>query len=273
MKTQEEYKDKSNEELLRQYSISHKLEIKQELVIRYVYIVKSIALQMRDIYMSFSQIEDIINEGVIVIMNAIEKFEPEKNVKFETYISKRIKGMIIDLARKQDWVPRSARKSARDIEEAVSVLYNKTGRYPSEEEVAAYLEIPLEKYRNTVHKAALFNILSLDMVLAEAQENSGHIQMPKSGEQEQPENRLLEKEAREALAEGIKKLKENEQLVISLYYVEELNMRQIASVMQVSEPRVSQIHSNAIKKLKKYMQKFNEEGDRKNVSGILQSGV
>lgn len=269
MKIQEDYTEKSNEELLQIYGRTHSLEIKQELVMRYIYVVKSIAVQMRDVYTSFTQSEDIINEGVIVIMNAIEKFDPEKNVKFETYISKRIKGMIIDLARKQDWVPRSARKSARDIDEAVSALYNKTGRYPTAEEVAEYLNITQEKYQDTLRKAALFNVLSLDMVLAEAQENSTRVQIPRSGEEDQPEDCLLKKEASEVLAEGIKLLKENEQLVISLYYIEELNMRQIAEVLQVSEPRVSQIHSNSIKKLKKHMQKFNQEGEKKNVSGIL----
>lgn len=269
MKIQEDYTEKSNEELLQIYGRTHSLEIKQELVMRYIYVVKSIAVQMRDVYISFTQSEDIINEGVIVIMNAIEKFDPEKNVKFETYISKRIKGMIIDLARKQDWVPRSARKSARDIDEAVSALYNNTGCYPTAEEVAEYLNITQEKYQDTLRKAALFNVLSLDMVLAEAQENSMRAQIPRSGEEDQPEASLLKKEASEVLAEGIRLLKENEQLVISLYYLEELNMRQIAEVLQVSEPRVSQIHSNSIKKLKKHMQKFNQEGEKRHVSGIL----
>ena len=102
MGTQELYKEKSNDELLKLYKETGSLEIKQEIVMRYVYLVKSIALQMRDIYLSFVQVDDIINEGVIAIMSAIDKFDIDKNVKFETYISKRIKGMIIDLARKQD---------------------------------------------------------------------------------------------------------------------------------------------------------------------------
>lgn len=269
MKTRADYTEKSNEELLQMYSRTHSLEIKQELVMRYVYIVKSVALQMRDVYSSFSQIEDIVNEGVIVIMNAIEKFDMDKNVKFETYISKRIKGMIIDLARKQDWVPRSARKNARDIDEAVTALYNKTGMYPTPEEVASYLEISMDKYQDILRKTSLFHILSLDMVLAEAQENSTRAQLPDVGEEKQPEACLLKQELSEVLAEGIKTLKEKEQMVISLYYVEELNMRQIAEALQVSEPRVSQIHSNAIKKLKRHMQKFNQEGEKKNVSGVL----
>ena len=221
MSTQELYKEKSNEELLKLYKESGSLEIKQEIVMRYIYLVKSIALQMRDIYMSFVQVDDIINEGVIAIMSAIDKFDMEKNVKFETYISKRIKGMIIDLARKQDWVPRSTRKSTRNIEDAVTTLYNKLGYYPSVQEVTEYLDITTEKYHETMRKAALFNILSLDMVLAEAQGNEIGARVSAQQENhEQPEEQLLKKELTEILAEGINTLKENEQIVVSLYYIE-----------------------------------------------------
>ena len=263
MGTQELYKEKSNEELLKLYKETGSLEIKQEIVMRYIYLVKSIALQMRDIYLSFVQVDDIINEGVIAIMSAIDKFDIEKNVKFETYISKRIKGMIIDLARKQDWVPRSTRKNTRDIEEAVTTLYNKHGYYPSVQEVTEYLDITTEKYHDTMRKAALFNILSLDMVLAEAQGNEIGARMTAQQDmQEQPEEHFLKRELTEVLADGISALKENEQMVVSLYYIEELNMRQIAEVMEVSEPRVSQIHANAIRKLRKHMEKFSEEKER-----------
>ena len=263
MDTQEQYKEKSNEELLQLYKETGSLEIKQEIVMRYIYLVKSIALQMRDIYMSFVQVDDVINEGVIAIMSAIDKFDMDKNVKFETYISKRIKGMIIDLARKQDWVPRSTRKNTRDIEDAVTTLYNKLGYYPSVQEVTEYLDITTEKYHDTMRKAALFNILSLDMVLAEAQGNEIGARMTAQQDmQEQPEEHFLKRELTEVLADGISALKENEQMVVSLYYIEELNMRQIAEVMEVSEPRVSQIHANAIRKLRKHMEKFNEEKER-----------
>lgn len=269
MSVQEAYQGKTNEELLKLYKETGNLDVKQEIVMRYIYLVKSIALQMRDIYLSFYQVDDIINEGVIAIISAIDKFDMDKNVKFETYISKRIKGMIIDLARKQDWVPRSARKSIRDIEEAVTTLYNKLGYYPSVQEVTAHLDITPEKYHEAMRKASLFNVLSLDMALAEAQGNELGAQLPRGDRNEQPEDRFLNKELTEVLAEGIKKLKENEQLVVSLYYMDELNMRQIAEVLQVSEPRVSQIHSNAIKKLRKHMDKFNEDKENGNVSGVL----
>lgn len=257
METQNLYEEKTNEELLKLYKETGSLQVKQEIVMRYIYLVKSIALQMRDIYLSFTQVDDVVSEGVIAIMSAIDKFDMDKNVKFETFISKRIKGMIIDLARKQDWVPRSTRKNTRDIEDAVTTLYNKLGYYPSVQEVTEYLHITPEKYQETMRKASLFNILSLDMVLAEAQGNEVGMKLPQVELNELPENRLLKKELTEVLAEGVSQLKENEQLVISLYYIDELNMRQIADVLDVSEPRVSQIHANAIKKLRKHMEKFN----------------
>lgn len=252
----------TNEELLTEYRRTNELKIKQELVMRYVYIVKSIAIQMRDVYVSFAQLDDIVNEGVLVIMNALDKFDPEKNVKFETYISKRIKGMVIDIARKQDWIPRSVRKNARDIDEVTTKLYNELGRVPTPEEVSRNMNISLEKYQEAQRKTTLYNVLSLDAVLDESGENKKAVCLPSQDEEEQPELQYLKKESSEIVAEGIKSLKENEQLVISLYYVEELNMKQIAEILHVSEPRVSQIHANAVKKLKIYLQKVYGEENR-----------
>lgn len=257
---QKKFDSLTNEELLTEYKKTDSLEIKQELVMRYVYIVRSIAIQMRDIYVSFAQMEDIVNEGVLVIMSALDKFDIEKNVKFETYISKRIKGMVIDMARKQDWIPRSVRKNARDIDEVTTKLYNELGRYPMPEEVAGYLNMSLEKYQEAQRKTTLYNVLSLDLVLDEGGESKKTVYLPSNDDEEQPELQFLRKESGEILAEGIKSLKENEQLVISMYYVEELNMKQIAEVLSVSEPRVSQIHANAVKKLKAYLQReYGEE--------------
>ena len=252
----------TNEELLTEYQKTGELFMKQELVMRYVYIVRSIAIQMRDVYVSFAQIEDIVNEGVLVIMSALDKFDPEKNVKFETYISKRIKGMVIDMARKQDWIPRSVRKNARDIDEVTTKLYNELGRYPTPEEIAGHLNMSLEKYQEAQRKTTLFNVLSLDLVLDDGGESKKTVYLPSKNENEQPELNCLKKEAGEVLAEGIRSLKENEQMVISLYYVEELNMKQIAEVMSISEPRVSQIHANAVKKLKTYLNKEYGEENR-----------
>lgn len=249
------YENRTNEDLLREYQVSQSLEIKQELVMRYLYVVESAAVQMRDVYLGFAQVEDIINEGVITLMNSIDRFDSDKNVKFESYIYKRIRGMVIDLARKQDWVPRSLRKNARDIKETYDRLATELGRTPEKEEVAETLGITIRKLDETVSKQNLFSVLSLDMVLDGSEDNKQTTQVPSKRNEEQPEEKFLEGEMRQMLASGIHALKENEQMVISLYYVDELNMKQIAEVMEISEPRVSQIHSNAIKKLRAYMKK------------------
>lgn len=252
------YEGRTNDDLLREYKRTKDFKIKQELTLRYVYMVRNISIQMRDVYVSFAQLDDIINEGVIVIMNGIDKFDPDLNIKFETYISKRIRGMIIDMARKQDWVPRSVRKSAKEIDNVSMELYNQYGRHASEQEMADYLEMPLGKYQEIVGKTTLFNILSLDLFLADNQENKKAVQVLSDNDSEQPEAHYLEDEFRNTLVEAIKTLRPNEQKVISLYYIEELNMKEIAKIMQVSEPRISQIHANAIQKLRVYMKRFVE---------------
>ncbi len=269
MSTKEELSGFSSAELFRKYKQTGDLKVKQELVVRYLYIVRSIAVQMRDIYLSFSQIDDIVNEGVLVLMNGIERFDPNAGVLFETYISKRIKGMIVDLARKQDWVPRSTRKKMKTIDEAVSRLYEEMGREPTEEEVAAYVNMSPQKYRETVSQGALFNILSLNMVLEEAGTDKRGSQIPSENLAEQPEESFLKKELLEILAKGIEALKEKEQLVIALYYVEELNMKKISKILQISEPRVSQIHTKAIEKLKNFIKKETGGENKAYVSGIL----
>jgi RNA polymerase sigma factor FliA len=258
MSVQNGFDDKSNEELLIEYKKTQKLEIKQELVMRYVYIVKSISLQMRNVYLGFAQLDDIINEGVLAIMSSIDKYDLEKNVKFETYISKRIRGMIIDLARKQDWVPRSVRKSAKDIDNATMELYNESGKFPMPQEVADYMEIDVQKYQDIVGKTVIFNVLSLDMVLEETSVKRKTTQIVSQNNAEQPEQHLIDEELKDMIIQGISTLKENEQTVISLYYVEEISMKEIAKVMQVSEPRISQIHGNAIRKLRIALQQLKD---------------
>ncbi len=254
MQPNRQFANRSNEELLEQYSKNRHLEIKQELVLRYLYVIKSAAIRMRDVYVGFAQLEDIINEGVIILMAAIDKFDPSKNVKFETYISKRIRGMIIDLARKQDWVPRSARRRAKAVQEAVEDFTAKNGRSPEEQELAECLGLTPEKFRRINSKINLFSVVSLDMILDGAGENKQSVSIPSDVISEQPEEFYLEQEFKQALADGIQVLKEKEQMVVSLYYVEELNMKQIAEVLEVSEPRISQIHANAIRKLKEYIE-------------------
>ncbi len=244
-------KDKTNEELLALYQESGELSIKQELVMRYLYIVKTIASQMRGIYAGSLQMEDIINEGVIAIMKGIDRYDSERDNKFETFISRRIRGMIIDLVRKNDWMPRDFRKQVRMMEEARIAL----GSEASDEEVARHIGMDVKKYRKLQRMSVIMNVLSLDMLIDDEDEHQS-LQLSSGDAGSQPEKAFLQEESRQLLAEAVKALKEKEQLVISLYYVEELNMGQIAQVLGVSEPRISQIHSGAIRKLKDYMSTY-----------------
>ena len=247
----EKLRDKTNEELLAMYQESGELVIKQELVMRYLYIVKTIASQMRGVYAGSLQMEDIINEGVIAIMKGIDRYDPERDNKFETFISRRIRGMIIDLVRKNDWMPRDFRKQIRLMEEARVAL----GGDPTDEEIAASLGMDVKKYRKFQRMSVIMNVLSLDMLVDDEEEHQA-LKLSSKDTSSQPEKAFLREESRKLLAEAVKGLKEKEQMVISLYYVEELNMGQIAGIMGVSEPRISQIHSSAIKKLKEQMSHY-----------------
>lgn len=247
--------EKTNDELLDLYRAEGSIEVKQALVLRYLYIVKTIAVQMRNVYTGSLQMEDIINEGVIAIMKGIDRYDPERDNKFETFISRRIRGMIIDLVRKNDWMPRDFRKQVKAMEELQMSLGRTLGRQPTDEELAEAQGIDVRKYRKLQRMSVMMNVLSLDMITEDEGEHQS-LQLSSGDPDAQPERAFLKIESRQVLAEAIKSLKEKEQMVVSLYYMEELNMGQIAQVMGVSEPRISQIHSAAIRKLKNYMSTY-----------------
>lgn len=254
--TEREIEEMPTEELLQLYKQTGDELLKWPLVLRYEWLVRSIALQICGVYSSFAQVDDIINEGVITLLGAVDKFEPEKGIKFETYVSKRIRGMIIDLARRQDWIPRNVRKRAKEIDQATSQLYSELGRYPTEEEICARLGVTQEKYREDLVHLDLSNVMSLETLLENKDTGTYVSGIPNGDPTSQPENSLQEAELRQKLVEGIESLRENEQLVLSLYYQKELNMREIAQVMEISEPRVSQIHSKAIQKLRTFLENY-----------------
>lgn len=256
-----EYEKMETEELLALYKQTGNVELKGPLVLRYVGLVKSIALQICGVYTSFAELDDIVNEGVIALMSAVDKYDPDMGIKFETYVSKRIRGMIIDLARQQDWLPRSIRKRAREIDKATGELYERLGHFPSDRQIAEFLDITEEQYREDVVNLNLSNILSLETLL-ERREESCNVQLPAKDDWGQPEQSLQDAEFRKILADGIGKLGKREQMVLSLYYEKELNMREIAQVLEISVPRVSQIHSKAVAKLRIYMEHYLYQDDK-----------
>ncbi len=246
----------SNEELLMAYKETGDEQYKWPLVLRYKDLIKNAALQIRGVYNHLAQVDDIVSEGILTLVSAIDRYDPEKGVKFETFIAKRIRGMVIDVARKQDWLPRSLRKRTREIDDAVTLLYTELGRSPTDTEVAQHLGVTVEKYHKEVAGVALGNILSLDALIDMREQDNGWFEMPARDNKEQPEAVFQERELQEMLAEGIGKLRQNEQIVLSLYYEKNLHMKEIAQVMEISAPRVSQIHTRAIEKLREHMQAY-----------------
>ncbi len=243
----------TTEELFAEYKSTGDKALKWEIAMRYTGLVKSIALQIRGVFCSFTQLDDIINEGLIVLADAVDKFDPEKG-RFEMYVAKRIRGMIVDLARQQDWVPRTVRQRAQRIEKAMTELYNVTGKLPSDAQVAEYLNMTMEEYQEAMANASLHSILSFEELF----ENGDQWAMEPAagGSEEIPEQALMNQELTQVLAEAISSMKESEQLVLSLYYEQNLKMKDIATVMDITPPRVSQIHARAVQKLKVIMEAY-----------------
>ena len=258
--TEAEIEAMATADLLSLYKQTGDEDLKWPLVLRYEGLIKSAALQIRGVYSSFAQVDDIVSEGILTLLSSIDKFDPDKGIKFETYVAKRIRGMVIDLARKQDWLPRNIRQRAKEIDSAVSHLANELGRFPTDQEVAGHLGIPTDKYQKEAARVALSNTLSLD-ALMDARDLEGHrFEVSTEDPTVQPETVLEEQELQHTLAQGIAALQENEQIVLSLYYEKNLHMKEIAQVMGVSEPRISQIHSRAIQKLRDHMGAYMNSG-------------
>ncbi len=264
--TDNEIESMATPDLLTLYKQTGDEALKWPLVLRYEGLIKSAALQIRGVYSSFAQVDDIVSEGILTLLSSIDKFDPDKGIKFETYVAKRIRGMVIDLARKQDWLPRNIRQRAKEIDTAVSHLANELGRFPTDQEVAGHLGIPTDKYQKEAARVALSNTLSLD-ALVDAQDLEGfRFEVSAEDPAVQPEAVLEDRELQQTLAAGIAALQENEQIVLSLYYEKDLHMKEIAQVMGVSEPRISQIHSRAIQKLRDHMCAYMNSTDPKRSS-------
>jgi RNA polymerase sigma factor for flagellar operon FliA len=254
--SQQEIDAMDTQELLLLYKRTEAPELKWPLVLRYEGLIKRIALQIRSVRSGYVQMDDIIDEGMLTILNAIDKYDPDKGVKFETYVSGRLRGMVGDLARSQDWLPRDLRRRAKEINQSIAYLSNTLGRFPTDEEVADYMGLSLERYEKYIASISLGNMLSLDFIIDGKDDDESQRDIPDQHRDEQPELAIQQKELQYTLADGIRMLRKKEQLVISLFYDQNLQIKEIAQVMGVTPSRVSQIHTKAIKKLRAYMEAY-----------------
>lgn len=236
----------TNEELWKAYKDQNSKEAKEELIIHYVSLVKIIAGRLFTSYNAHVEYDDLMGYGVIGLIDAIDKFDYKKNVKFETYANIRIRGAIIDEIRHMDWIPRSVRQKYKRIEEAIEKLQLTMGHDITDEDVADYLELSLEEYQKLLGEVTTYSVVSFE---EKVNENS-RFDIKSNREELEPETHFVDEEQKVVLAKLIEKLPEKERLVLQLYYYSELTYKEIAEVLEVSESRVSQIHTKAITKMR-----------------------
>lgn len=225
--------------------------VRNDIVMRSMHIVRYAVISTRNMFRRYTDDDDISNEAVLALMAAAESFDPDKNVKFDTYASIKVRGAIIDYIRKMDSVPRGVRKFAKEYDSAYSDLYASLDREPTREELAEKLGITVEKLDSFSAKSAASQTLSFEELLF-----SGFETAADCGEFSEAEKNLMLCERREQLVKAINGLKEKERTVITLYYYEKLKYSEIAQVLGISESRVCQIHSKAVDKLRESLSEY-----------------
>lgn len=237
-------------EKLEEYQKTGDAALRNQLVIHYSYIAKSVAVQMRGITGGYAQVEDIVNEGVITLMDCLDKFEAGKGMKFENYAFMRVRNANIDFVRRQDWVPRRVRRTAREMSEAYNSLSTELMREPTNRELAEHMGVEEEAISKHLLEMNTGAVLSFEDLLQNAMPGSGEATLADTDESSLPEKGLMQTELRQQLVEAIESLTEKERLVVTLYYYEHMKLHEIATIMGVSESRVSQTNSKAIMKMR-----------------------
>jgi RNA polymerase sigma factor for flagellar operon FliA len=239
--------------LWRKYRASRDRQLRDRLILTYAPLVKFVAGRLGSGLPAHVDEGDLVSYGLLGLIGAIERYDPDRDVKFETYAIARIKGSIIDELRAMDWVPRSVRARARDIERAIGELEAQSGRAPSEEEIAAKLGVSQDELGENLLEISRSSIAALDELWTVSSGGGDQVALIDTIEDTQgpePQAALAQTEMREALGEAIARLPEREKLVVTLYYYEELTLREIGEVLGVTESRVSQLHTKAILRLK-----------------------
>ncbi len=247
---------------LKDYRSTVGQDVKDEIIIEYAPLVKYIAQKIAARLPSNIELDDLISCGVIGLMDAIEKFDPSRDNKFKTYAEFRIRGAILDELRAQDWVPRSVREKAKIVERALQKLEVELGRPATDEEMCKELAISQDEYYDLLNKAKSISLLNID---DSASFNRGDkklmMGLMENSKMSNPFHAVSYKNSKEIIKEGIRSLPEKQRLVLSLYYYEDLNLKDIGQVLNVTESRISQLHTQAILKLRSKLKSYFESLD------------
>ncbi|SEH15074.1 RNA polymerase sigma factor WhiG [Thermoleophilum album] len=251
-------------ELWRRYKEDGDEQARERLVLAYSPLVKYVAGRMASGLPAHVEEADLISYGLLGLISAIERYEPEREIKFETFAITRIKGSIIDELRSLDWVPRSVRARAREIERVNAKLENELQRPPTDQEMADALGMTVEEFQESLLQISNSSIVALDELWTVSDASGDQVSLLDTLQDPSavdPAQEMDTTEMKDRLAEAIARLPEREKLVIALYYYENLTLREIGEVLGVTESRVSQLHTKAVLRLKSRLQGEGDDGE------------
>ena len=228
---------------------------RNELATQYAGLVKHIAYRMAVMLPTHVEVDDLIHDGVIGLMEALRRFDPTKGVKFQTFAAKRIRGAILDALRNLDWISRGARHRSRTMHQAEESLAQGIGRKPTLEELSSHSGLSRLELQRRRQESELGFVASLDEIRAGTEDAEDRLSDKLQDPRNDVDEAMNDSTRRAALKAGLQTLSERERLVLSLYYFEEMNIREIGKILGVSEPRVSQLHSRSIRKLRACLEK------------------
>jgi RNA polymerase sigma factor for flagellar operon FliA len=223
------------------------------LIRQYQPLVRKLAHHMMAKLPANVQVDDLIQVGLIGLSEALTRFEASQGVQFETFATQRIRGAMLDELRENDWVSRSTRKSQKDIEEALRKLEHRLGRSPLESEIAAELNMTLSEYQGLLSKVRGTQLVYLEDMNHNPDDEDGFLDRHLGDSTVDPLNMLRDQRLRQALVAAIKNLPEREQFIMSMYYEQDMNLKEIAAVLNVTESRICQLHSQSIARLRAKM--------------------
>ncbi len=230
---------------------------KEALLVAYLPVVKQVASRMKMSLPHSVHLDDLVGSGIMGLINSVENFNPELGFKFETYAIPRIRGAILDGLRDFDWVPRSIRSKEKLLESTITALENELGRIPTDEEISGRLDLTLSEYHKLVDDVHATTLLSFDRPLGNDGDSSSSLyDLVADAGNDNPLDMMERKEIRTLLVELINRLPEQDKLVIALYYYEELTLKEIGKVLDISESRVSQIHTKIILSMKTHIKRL-----------------
>ncbi|HEX8646010.1 MAG TPA: RNA polymerase sigma factor WhiG [Thermoleophilaceae bacterium] len=244
-------------ELWRKYKETGDQRAREQLVLAFSPLVKYVAGRMSSGLPAHVEEADLISYGLLGLISAIERFDPDREIKFETFAMTRIKGSIIDELRSLDWVPRSVRAKAREIERANSKLEHRLHRAPTDQEVADELEMSMDDFQDALTRISNSSVIALDELWTLSDSSGDQVSLLdtiQDPDAVDPAQAMDVTETKDRLADSIARLPEREKLVIALYYYENLTLREIGEVLGVTESRVSQLHTKAVLRLKSSLQ-------------------